>query len=133
MEPPQFDLVAFNTDLAREFEIVIMRSARASRIVPSAPEKWTRKFEVGEKVLVRRGRKETGSKIESTNWFGPFIVKKENHPRHKLRTDDRRKFRRPVHSRRLRPYIEREYGPNAGVICWYRNYPATSRITNQRN
>ena len=67
LEPSQFDLVAFNIDLAREFEIFIMRSARASRIVPSAPEKWTRKFEVGEKVLVRRGRKEAGSKIESTN------------------------------------------------------------------
>ena len=90
VELPQLELVAFNTGFAREFEVAIAKSHRASRIVQSAPEKWTRKFEVGETVLERRGRKEAGSKIESTNWFGPFIIKEVNHPRYKLRTDDRR-------------------------------------------
>ena len=133
VEPPQLDLVAFNTDLAREFEVAIAKSARVSRIVPRVAEKWTNKFEVGQKVIVRRGRKERGSKVESTNWFGPFIVKEENHPRYQLRTDDRRKFRRPIHARRLKPYVERDYGPNAGTICWYRNFPATSLETNKKN
>ena len=30
VDPPQLELVAFNTDLAREFEIAITRSARPS-------------------------------------------------------------------------------------------------------
>ena len=77
-------MLAFNSDLAREFEITKAISDRASRIVPSDQGNWTKKFDVGEKVLVRIGRKEAGSKIESTNWFGPFIVKDENHLRYKL-------------------------------------------------
>ena len=116
VEPPQLDLFAFNTDLAREFEISIAKSARASRIVSSAPEKWTNKFDVVEKILVRGGGEEAGSKIESTDWFGPFIVKEENHPRYGLRTDDRRKFRHLIHARRLGPYVERECGPSAAMI-----------------
>ena len=120
VESPELEPIAFNMNVAREFEVAIAKSLSASRIVPTAPENRTNKFEVGEKVLVRRGRKETGSKIESTNWIGPFIIKEENHPRYKLRTNDRRKFRRPVHARRPRLYVERGYGPNAGTICWYR-------------
>ena len=33
VEPPQLDLVAFNIDLTREFEIAISKSAGVSRIV----------------------------------------------------------------------------------------------------
>ena len=84
--------------------------------MPSTTEKRTNKFDVGEKVLVRGCRKEAGSKIESTYWFGPFIFKEENHPRYWLRTDDRRKFQRPVHARRLIPYVEREYDPSAAMF-----------------
>ena len=40
VEPPQLDLFAFNTNLSREFEIAISKSARVSRIVPCAAEKW---------------------------------------------------------------------------------------------
>ena len=79
--PTQVGFFGFNTDLGREFEIAVAKSARASRIGPSAPEKWTNKIEVGRKVIVRRGKKDHGSKIESINWFDPFIVKEENHPR----------------------------------------------------
>ena len=65
VESPQIYLAALNTDFDREFEIAIADSVNKSRIVPSTQEKWTNKFELGAKVLVRRGRKETGSKIES--------------------------------------------------------------------
>ena len=71
-------------------------------------------------MLVWIGRKEAGSKIESTNWIGPFILKEENHPWYNLRTNDRRKFRGPVHARRLGPHVEWGYGPNTGTICWCR-------------
>ena len=120
VESPDLEPIEFSTNFSREFEVAIAKSLRASRIVPTVPENWTNKFEVGEKVLERRGRKEAGSKIESTNWIGQFIIKEENRPRYKLRTNDRRNFRRPVHARTLRLYVERGYGPNAGTICWYR-------------
>ena len=68
---------------------------------------------VGQKVLIRRGRKEAGSKIESANWFCRFLVKEENHLRYKFHTDDRRIFGYLVYFRRLGSYSEREYGPNA--------------------
>ena len=79
-------------------------------------EKWTNKFEVGQKVLARRGRKEAGSKLKSANSIRSFIVKEENHPRCKLRVNDRRNFRRLVHARRLRLYVERRYDLKAGAI-----------------
>ena len=63
-----------------------------SRIVPRATYKWANKFDVGQKAIVRRSRKEPVSEIESTIWFGPFIVKKQNNPICRLRTDDCRKF-----------------------------------------
>ena len=117
VESPELEPIAFNTNFAREFEVAIAQSLRASRIVPTAPENRTNKFEVGEKVLVRRGRKEAGWKIDSTNWIGPFIIKEENHPRYKLRTNDPKKFRRPVHARRPGLYVEQGYAPNVGTIC----------------
>ena len=40
--PPQLDLVAFNTDLAREFEVPVAKLARVSRIVPRATEMWAK-------------------------------------------------------------------------------------------
>ena len=131
-KPTQLDLVAFSHDLAREFEFAIAKSARVSRMIPRVAEKWTSKFKVGQNVIVQRGRKERGSKIESTNWHGPFFFKEENHTRYQLRTDNRRKFRRPTHAKRLKPYIERDYGPHAGSTCWYRNYAATSSETNKK-
>ena len=60
--------------------------------------KWPNVYDVGEMVLVRRGSKKPGSKILVPAWYGPFIVKAEDHPRYTLRTDDSRRFRRPVHA-----------------------------------
>ena len=67
VELPLLDLVTFNTDLAKEFEIEISNSARVSRIVSHVEENLTNKFEVAQKAIIRGGRKERGSKIESTN------------------------------------------------------------------
>ena len=131
--PPQLDLVAFNTDLAREFEVAVAKFARVSRIVPRATERWTKKFDLGQKLTVRRGKKERDSKIESINRFGPLTVKEKNHPRYQLRTDGCRKFRRPTHARRLKTYVERDYGLNAGTICWHRNFPANSLKAKEKN
>ena len=66
VEPLRLEVIAFNTTFAREFDVGIAKSVGASRIGPSAPEKWSNKFEVGKKVLVRRTRKKAGSKIKST-------------------------------------------------------------------
>ena len=98
IDPPQLEFVALNTNLATEFEVAISNSARVSRVVPRTAQEWTKKVEVGHKVIFQRCRKERGSKIESTKWFIPSIFKEENHPRYQLLTDDRRKFRRSVRS-----------------------------------
>ena len=44
VEQPQLDLVAVDTDLAREFEIAISKSFGVSRTAPRVAEKWTNKF-----------------------------------------------------------------------------------------
>ncbi len=67
-----------------------MKFLRASRVVPYTPNK------AGERVLVKRAKKNPSSKILSPARNGPFIVKAEDHPRYTLRTYDRRRFRLQV-------------------------------------
>ncbi len=87
-EVPFHGLIAANGELVRGLEIALIKSLIASRILSYILSKWPNKFEVGDKVLLRRGRRKPGSKILSPTWNEPFIVKAENHPRYKLRTDD---------------------------------------------
>ncbi len=120
-EAPHYGPIAANSEIIRWIEIALVKSLRASRVVPYTTSKWPNKFDVGDTVLLRRGRRKPGSKVLSPAWYGPFIVKADNPARYTLRTDDRRRFRSTVHARRLRPYVERQYGPEISMCCWFRN------------
>ena len=96
IEPPRADYVASDSNLIRYM------SLRASRMVSKTRAAWPRIFEIGDLVLVRRGRRKPWSRITSASRYGPFIFKESYHPRYLLRTEDRQKFRRPIHARRLR-------------------------------
>ncbi len=64
-EAPYYRPIAANGELIRGLEIALAKSLKASRIVPYIPSKWSNKFDVGDTVLVRRGRRKPGSKILS--------------------------------------------------------------------
>ena len=66
---------------------------------------------------MRRGTNKAGSKIESKNWFGSFIVKEENHPKYNLRLADRRKFGRSVYSSRSIGYVEVQFS-DTDTLDW---------------
>ena len=89
---PHFGTIGTNNELIHGFEIALVKSLRASRILPYTPTKGPNNFEVGDKVLVRRGERKPGSKIISPAWYRHFIVKAEDHPRYELRTEYRRRF-----------------------------------------
>ncbi len=126
IEIPQADYVASDSNLIRDLKVALAVSLRTSRIVPNTKAAWPRTFEIGDLVLVRRGRRVPGSRITSASWYGPFIVKESEHPRYLLTTEDHRKFRRPIHIRRLRQYVQRDYGPDVGYCCWFREFKGKS-------
>ncbi len=68
---PLYGPIATNGKLILKLEIALVKSLRAYRIVPYTPTKWPNKFEVGDTVLVRGGRRKPGSKIISPAWYGP--------------------------------------------------------------
>ena len=120
-EPPEVEYVASNTALFREFEVAAMKATRASRIVAKAspPEA---NFKVEDMVLMRRGKNTKGAKLLRQDWSGPFMLKKVNHPRYILENENQRKSRKPIHVRRLRRYVQCEYGPQQGTSSWYRSH-----------
>ena len=121
-KPPHYASIASKSDLIPGFAMALVKSLRASRAVPYTPTKWPNVYEVVKAVYVRSDRKKPRSKIQAPAWYGPFIVKAEDHPRYTLHIDDRRRFRPPVYTRRLRLYVERQYGPEIAMCCWSRNF-----------
>ena len=105
-EPPRTDHMASDSNMIRDLEVALAMQPKASRIVPKTKASWPRTFEIGDLVLVRRGRRVPVSRITSASWYGPFIVKESGHPCYILPTEDCRKSRRLVNARRLRRYVQ---------------------------
>ena len=122
-EPPGYPSLARDADLIRDFELAVVKASRAFRCVTGTQHEEP-KFRVGDWVLLRRGRPKAGPALKSTAWSGPFQVKTEEHPKHILIQGSNRSSRHPVHVRRLRQYIARDYGPEKGTCCWFRYYTA---------
>ena len=126
IEPPRADYVASDSNMIRDLEVALAMSLRAPIIVPKTKAAWPRTFEIGDFVLVSQGRRVPESRITSASWYCPFIVKKSDHLRYFLRTEDCRKFRRTVQARRLRQHVQRGYGPDVGYCCWFREFKGKS-------
>ncbi len=91
IEPLLSDYVASDSNVIRDLNFALIMSLRASRIVPKTKAAWPRTFEIGDLVLVRRGRRVPGSRITLVGWYSPFVGKESDHPRYLLRTEYRRK------------------------------------------
>ena len=117
IETLRADYVVSDSNMLRDLEIALSMSLRASRIVSKKNAAWPRTFEISDLVDERRGKRVPGSRITSTSWYGPLIIKESDRTSYMLRTEDREKFRRPVHARRLRQYVERDYGPDLGIVA----------------
>ncbi len=59
-------------------------------------------------MLLRRGKPPEGSKFEARMWLGPFKVIFLEQPSNGLGNAPGRKSMKPVHFRRLRPYLEKD-------------------------
>ena len=117
--------LASNRSMVRSYEVASVKAARAARIVPaSSPSEPA--FQIGDMVLMRRG-KVSGPKLLRKMWSGPFVIKSVSHPTYTLRSATDKVTRYPVHVRRLRRYVQREYGPSdAFGLCWFRDSRVSS-------
>ncbi len=102
---------------ARPFELALALINLAERLVPRSLQKEAH-CQVGDKVLLRCGKKPEGSKFETRMWMGPFKVISVEHPRYMLENAPGRKSSKPVHFRRLRRYEEQyEQHSDGGKNC----------------
>ena len=75
----------------------------AERLVPRTVHGDTR-YQIGDVVLLRRGRLPEGSKFQARMWLGTYKIISAHHPRNVLENAPGRKYKKPVHFRRLRQY-----------------------------
>ncbi len=92
---------------ARPFELKMALINRAERLVPRILQNKAH-YQIGDMVLLRRGRQAEGSKFEARMWLGPFKVISVAHPRYVLENAPGRKSRKPVHFSRLCRYQKKD-------------------------
>ncbi len=92
---------------ARPVELALTLINRAESLAPCTLQKEALS-QIDDRVLLRRGKQPEGSKLEARMWLGPFKVISAAHPRYVFENAPRRKSRKPVHSRRLRRYQDRD-------------------------
>ena len=83
---------------ARPFELALALINRAERLLPRTLQKEAQ-YQIGDRVLLRRGKRPDGSKFEARTWLGPFNVISVEHPHYVLEIAQGRKSRKPVHFR----------------------------------
>ena len=88
---------------ARSFELAMALIYGAERMVPRIFHGDTR-YQIGDMVLLRRGRLPEGSKFQARMWLGPYKVISAHHPRYVSQNSLGRESRKSVHFRRLRQY-----------------------------
>ena len=104
-------------DNARPFELALALINRAERLVPR-PLQEEAHYQIGDRVLLRRGKQPEGSRFEARMWLGPFKLISDEHSLYVLENAPERKPRKPVHFRRLRRYQERdEQHPDVEKNC----------------
>ena len=96
-----------STKEAREFELTITLAPCAERVVHQIVTE-EQKFEMGDRVLLRRGNQLKGSKFKARMRPGLYKVRTGQHPRYELENAPGRRYQKPVHVRRLRLYMQRE-------------------------
>ena len=102
---------------ALPFELALALTKRTERLVPRTFQKEAR-YQIGDRVLLRRGKEPEGSKFEARMWLGPFNVISVEQPRYLLEIAPGRKSRKSVHFRLLRRYQERdEQHPDGEKNC----------------
>ncbi len=69
---------------ARPFELAMAYINRAKRYVSRILQNEMH-YEIGDMVLLRRGRQPKGSKFEAKMWVCPFEVMSVKHPRYVLK------------------------------------------------
>ncbi len=67
-------------ETSRLFELVMAIVWPAERIVQRSIVDDAIRFKVGDKVLLTRGTKSSGPKINNRLWLGPYTVTAVNHP-----------------------------------------------------
>ncbi len=77
---------------ARTFGLPMALINRAERLVPRTLENEAR-YQIGDMVLLRNGKRPEGSKFEARMWLGPFKVISVEHPRYILENAPGRKSR----------------------------------------
>ena len=105
-------LLSCTTDIHREMELMATASARASRVLRQNQDRKVsgkeRRYDVGDMVLLAKGKSLTApTRVFSTKYQGPFRVTEVGHPRYHLVSSGGRHSRKPIHARRLIPYILR--------------------------
>jgi hypothetical protein len=97
------------TEAHRQIELLAYRAARASRRTSKMNQEENR-FKVGDQVLVVHGPALGLVKWPAllSKWYGPCMVVRVDHPRYHLESPNGRRTRKPVHTRRLRKYVERK-------------------------
>ncbi len=88
---------------ARPFELALELINRAERLLPCTLQKEAH-YQIGDRLLLRRGKQQEGSKFEKRMWLGPFKVISVEQPRYVLENAPGRNSRKPVYCRRLRPF-----------------------------
>ena len=92
---------------ARPFELALSLINRAERLVPRTLQKEVH-YQIGDRVLLRRGKQPVGSKFEARMWLALFKVLSVEHPRYVLENAPGRRSRKFVLLRCLLRYQERD-------------------------
>ncbi len=80
---------------ARPFELALELINRAERLVPRTFQKEPN-YQVGDRVILRRGEQSEGSNFEARMWLGPSKVIAVENPRYMLENAPGRKSRNPA-------------------------------------
>ena len=88
---------------ARSFELAMALLNFAEPLVPRSVHGDIR-YQIGDMVLLRRGRLSEGSKFQAHMWLGPYKVTSAHQPVYVLENAPERKSRKTAHFRSLRQY-----------------------------